>query len=133
MSGPEILIALSTGLLAGAFAGAMGVGGGVIMVPVLVELLDAGQHTAQGTSLAVIIVTAIVGTIASNRAGLLDIRIAAWVAIGGIAGGVAGSTLALTTLDEQTLRRIFGVVVLATAARILSQVLAASRNQKTGS
>jgi uncharacterized protein len=130
MNGFEIVIALATGLAAGAFAGAMGVGGGVIMVPILVELLDATQHTAQGTSLAVIIVTAVVGTVSSRRAGLLDMRIAAWVAIGGIAGGVAGSALALTTIDEQTLRRMFGVVVIATAIRVFGSVFMTGRGPK---
>lgn len=118
-----MIIAVATGFVAGAFAGAMGVGGGVIMVPVLAEVLGAGQHLAQGTSLAVIVVTAIVGSVSSRRAGLLDLRVAGWVAIGGIFGAVAGSLLALTVFNEETLRRGFGLIVLLTAARMIASSL----------
>lgn len=127
MSGADIALALVTGLAAGAFAGAMGVGGGVIMVPVLVELLGASQRRAQGTSLAVIIVTAIVGSVVSRRAGLLDLRTAAWVAVGGLGGALAGSLAATTAIDENLLRRGFGVIVLLTAARIIVSSLRAMR------
>lgn len=123
MSGAEIAIATATGLLAGAFAGAMGVGGGVIMVPVLVELLDQTQHTAQGTSLAVIVATAIIGTVASHRAGLLDRRIAAFAAIGGMVGAIGGSLLALEVVGEDALRRAFGVAVILVAVRTAGSAL----------
>lgn len=127
MSGADIAVALVTGLTAGAFAGAMGVGGGVIMVPVLVELLGASQRRAQGTSLAAIIVTALVGSVVAHRAGLLNLRAASWVALGGLGGALVGSLAATTAIDENLLRRGFGVIVLLTAARIISSSVRAMR------
>lgn len=122
MSGLEILIALSCGFLAGGFAGAMGVGGGVIIVPVLTEMLGMEQTMAQGTSLAVIVITASVATVSAHRRGLLDARLAGRVAVGGFFGAVIGALLATQVLDPIILRRIFGLVVLATATRIAFRV-----------
>lgn len=123
MTAFEIVLVVAVGILAGGFAGAMGVGGGVIMVPVLTELVGTGQRVAQGTSLAVIVVTSIVATISAHRRGLLDVTVAANVAIGSGVGAIGGSLLATRVLDEVVLRRIFGVIVLLTAARLLRHLL----------
>ena len=124
MSPLEIFLLVATGLAAGGFAGAMGVGGGVIMVPVLTELIGAGQRLAQGTSLGVIVATAIVATVSAHRRGLLDVGLAARVAIGSAAGALIGAVLATQIVDETTLRRGFGVLVLLSAARLLRRLLA---------
>lgn len=118
MSVPEILIALATGFVAGAYAGLLGVGGGIIMVPSLVILLGVEQQSAQGTSLLVIIAAAATGTVANAKRGSLDARIALLLGGGGAAGAVGGALLALRVLDETTLRRIFGVVLLIVGARL---------------
>lgn len=123
MSVAEILLVIATGIVAGGFAGAMGVGGGVIMVPVLTELVGIGQRVAQGTSLLVIVVTATVATIGAYRRGLLDVALASKVAIGSAFGAVGGAMLATRVVDERTLRRIFGVLVLLVAARLLRRLL----------
>lgn len=122
MNGIEISIAIICGILAGGFAGAMGVGGGVIMVPVLTELIGTGQRVAQGTSLAVIVVTSIVATVAAHRRGLLDAAVARSVAFGSGIGALGGAILATRVLDEVLLRRIFGVVVLVTAVKLARQL-----------
>ena len=115
----DLAIAIGVGLAAGAFAGLLGVGGGIVMVPALVLLLEQEQHVAQGTSLLVIIATAAAGTVANARRGLLDVRLATLIGAGGVAGAVVGALLATELLDAATLRRIFGVVVLLIAARLL--------------
>ena len=127
MTALEILIALVTGLVAGAFAGAMGVGGGVIMVPVLTEAIGLEQTGAQGTSLAVIVVTAAVATSSAHRRGLLDVATAVRVSAGGLAGAVAGAVLATRVVDPTILRRLFACVVLLSAVRLAKRVFAPAR------
>ncbi len=105
------------GLFAGTVAAALGVGGGVIYVPALVVLFSFDQHIAQGTSLAVILPTAVVATIAHARFGNVRWRLAVPIAVAGIAGAAVGAWVALS-LDADLLRRFFGVFVLIVAARM---------------
>lgn len=119
MSAAEVAFAVATGVVAGTYAGLLGVGGGIIMVPALVIVLDQSQQGAQGTSLLVIVVTAAVGTVANARRGALDLRLAALLGAGGVAGAAAGALLALRVLDEGALRRVFGVTLLLLGLRML--------------
>lgn len=105
------------GLFAGTVAAALGVGGGIIYVPALVVLFGFEQHLAQGTSLAVILPTAIVATYVHARLGNVQWRLAASVAAAGIAGALLGAWVALG-LDANVLRRMFGVFLLFIAARM---------------
>ena len=118
MSVADVAIALGVGLAAGVYAGLLGVGGGILMVPAMVILLGQDQHVAQGTSLLVIIATAFAGTRANVRRGLLERRPALLLGAGGAIGAVAGSLLALEVFDALVLRRIFGVVLLLIALRM---------------
>jgi hypothetical protein len=113
-----VVILIIVGLLAGTMASALGVGGGIIFVPALVVILDFSQHEAQGTSLAVIIPTAIIATIVHARRGRVDWRVALPVACGGVLGALAGAGLALQ-LDGALLRRLFAALLLVLAARML--------------
>ncbi len=106
------------GLVAGAFAAMLGVGGGIIFVPALVVFFSFVQQDAQGTSLAVILPTAIVGTIVHHRHGRVVWRLAVPIGLGGIAGALAGSRLALT-IDPDVLRRMFATLLVLIAVRLL--------------
>lgn len=90
------------------------------MVPFMVLVLGFDQHLAQGTSLAVIIPTAIAGAVAHHKRGFVDPRTAAFLAVGGVLGVYAGSALALATAGE-TLRVAFGLVVIGLGARLIVQ------------
>ena len=118
MSVPEVAGLLAIGLVAGVLAGLLGIGGGVVMVPAMVLLLGFDQHVAQGTSLLVIIPAAAFGSFTHHRRGRLVLRDAAWVAIGGVLGALLGSVTALS-LDEELLQRLFAILILAIAARML--------------
>jgi uncharacterized membrane protein YfcA len=113
----EIAGLILLGLLAGTVAASLGVGGGIIYVPALVVLFAFDQHIAQGTSLAIILPTAIVATIAHARLGNVRWPLAAPIAIAGIAGAALGAWIALS-LDADLLRRLFGVFLLLMAARM---------------
>jgi uncharacterized protein len=106
------------GLLAGALGGLMGVGGGILLVPLLVHALHAGQHEAQGTSLAFVTVTALVAAFAYFREGNLDVILAAYLTVGALPGVLLGAALA-RRMTARRLRQTFGVLVLATAIRLL--------------
>ena len=118
MTPPEILALLAIGLTAGLLAGLLGIGGGVVMVPAMVLIMGMDQHVAQGTSLLVIIPAAAFGSFTHHRHGRLALRDAAALAVGGVLGAVLGSVTALS-LDEELLQRLFAVLILLVAARLL--------------
>ena len=118
MTPPEIMALLAIGLSAGLLAGLLGIGGGVVMVPAMVLIMGMDQHVAQGTSLLVIIPAAAFGSFTHHRNGRLALRDAAWLAAGGVLGAVLGSVTALS-LDEELLQRLFAVLILVVALRML--------------
>lgn len=118
MTPPEILALLAIGLTAGTLAGLLGIGGGVLMVPAMVLIMAMDQHVAQGTSLLVIIPAAAFGSFTHHRHGRLALRDAAALAVGGVLGAILGSLTALS-LDEELLQRLFAVLILFVAARLL--------------
>lgn len=114
----EILFIAGVGLSAGVLAGLFGVGGGVLLVPAMVIGLGYDQHLAQGTSLLVIVPTAIAGTLANRRSGLVDGQQALGVALGGMVGAVIGGSAALV-LDDRTLRMLFVAYLVVIGLRLL--------------
>ena len=112
---PAILIGLAAGLL-GALCG---VGGGIVMVPAFVGMLGLDHKQAVATSMAVIIVTAISATLNNARANnLIEWKIVAAVGIASVITAWFGSDL-MRSLGNQTLTRIFGVVLVLFGARML--------------
>lgn len=112
------LLLLVVGLGAGMVAAGLGVGGGIIFVPALVVFLDYSQQLAQGTSLAVILPTAIVGMVVHARRGRVLWRLATPIAGAAIVGAVVGAFLALS-LDGELLRRLFAGLLVVLAVRML--------------
>ncbi|MGH2386520.1 MAG: sulfite exporter TauE/SafE family protein [Candidatus Limnocylindria bacterium] len=127
----EILSLLVVGLTAGVLAGLLGIGGGLLMVPAMVLLLAFDQHLAQGTSLLVIIPAAAFGSFTHHRLGRLALRDAAALGIGGVVGAFLGSVTALS-LDDELLQRLFGILMLVMAARMLTQRKAADAEDGNG-
>jgi uncharacterized membrane protein YfcA len=118
MSATDILVLLLIGLGAGTLAGLLGIGGGVLMVPAMVLISGFDQHVAQGTSLLVIIPAAALGSFTHYRHGRLALREAAALAAGGVVGALLGSATALS-LDEELLQRLFAILILVVALRML--------------
>lgn len=113
----EIAIALALGLIAGVLAGLFGVGGGILFVPTLIIVFGLGQVEAQATSLLAILPTVAAGTWRQQSYGNVRWRAAAVIGTTAIVGVELG-VLTATALPEQTLRRLFGVLVLALAAQL---------------
>jgi len=112
----QLAIALLVGLVAGFFAGLVGVGGGVVIVPSTVLLLGLPQYEAQGTSLVAIVFSAVAGTIVNLKNKRVRLKDGLVVGAGGAAGALIGSQLALG-IEERTLSLMFGFLVLFVAIR----------------
>ena len=114
----EIVTAIVIGLLAGALGGLFGVGGGLIFVPALVLLLDFGQVEAEATSLLAIIPVVLAGTWRQHLYGNVRWRTA--LIIGTVAVvGVELGVLTAKSLPEETLQRLFGLLLLVVAAQLV--------------
>ncbi|KGO89497.1 sulfite exporter TauE/SafE family protein [Flavobacterium suncheonense] len=113
-----LLMLMLIGLLAGMLSGLIGVGGGIIMVPLLL-LMGFSQHQAQGTSLAVLVVpVTAVAVYNYYKEGYIDWRFAAVIAIFFVVGGYFGSKLAIS-VDQKILKKVFGVILLLIAGKMI--------------
>lgn len=120
MSITTLVILLLIGIFAGILSGLIGVGGGIIIVPALVYFLGFSQHTAQGTSLALMLPP--IGILAAMnyyKAGALNIKYAAVIAVAFVIGGYLGSKLSITYIDEILMKKIFGVILLVAAIKMI--------------
>ncbi len=118
------LLAVLSGAVIGLLSGLIGVGGGVLLVPLMVLGFGFHQHLAQGTSLAAILPTSVVGALTHGRRGDVDLRAAALMGgVGAVAAGV-GAVVALH-LREDWLARAFGLFLLFSAYRLWPRSAAA--------
>ncbi|GAC1677142.1 MAG: hypothetical protein PVS3B2_19590 [Candidatus Dormibacteraceae bacterium] len=111
------LAAIGGGLLAGFLSGTIGIGGGLAFVPIMTIGFRMAQPLAQGTSLAAIIPTALVGGITHVRQGNVRRDAAIWMGSGGVLGAVIGALVA-TDLASSFLARMFGAFLLFSAYRM---------------
>ena len=110
------ILAILLGVVAGVLAGMFGVGGGILFVPTL-TWLGLTQLHAEATSLLAIIPTVIVGVWRHNRYGNVRWKSAAVIGVASIGAAVGGAQVA-ESLPESTLRKLFAVLLLFTAAQI---------------
>lgn len=117
LAGPlRLAVALVVGAAVGLLSGFLGVGGGILAVPALTLLFGVPQQTAQGTSLAIILVTAPFGALEHHRHGNVAVRIVPWLALGAAAGAPLASLLA-QHVPQATLARGFALFLVANAAQ----------------
>jgi len=117
MSASTIALALALGLATGVLSGLFGVGGGILFVPILLAL-GLGQLEAQATSLLAILPTVAAGAWNQRRYGNLRVRTAVIVGLASVLGVEIGARIA-TALPEDTLRRLFAVLLFAVAAQLV--------------
>jgi len=119
MSAESIMLLMTVGLAAGILSGLVGVGGGIIIVPALIFFLGFTQLQAQGTSLGLLLLpVGIFAVLNYYKAGHIDLKVVGFMSIAFIAGGWIGSKLALS-LDQETVKKIFAIVLIYTAIRLL--------------
>lgn len=108
----KIFLSLIVGLLAGAYSGALGVGGGTIMIPAMIYLFGLTQHQAQGTSLAALLPPVFILAVwRYYQEGNVNIPIAVYIAIGFTVGAFFGADF-VQGIPDAVLRKVFGVLLL---------------------
>ena len=123
---PQIIIlTLLFGSFAGFLAGLLGIGGGVILVPLFLWLFPLAGfppelvvHTAFGTSLAIILPTSISSTLAHRKRGNVEWHMVGFLAVGGIFGSLVGSCAA-AVIPGATLKMLFGLMQIAVSLKLL--------------
>ncbi len=114
-----IFLYLLLGLVAGILSGLIGIGGGVIIIPVLVFLFGLSLHQAQGTTLALMVPP--IGLLAAwtyYKQGFVDLKIASFICMGFFLGGLLGAKLA-TGMSNAALEKVFGIVLLLVALKMI--------------
>jgi len=110
---------VAIGLVIGVFSGFLGLGGGLLLIPILVYGFGLTQHQAQGTSLAVMIPPiTILAALRYYHSGNVKLGMAALIACGFIAGGLLGADL-VHRVPDALLRKMFGVIMLAVSLRMI--------------
>lgn len=112
VGGGVALIAI--GFVTGTLSGLLGIGGGVIMVPAMVVLFSMPPVVAKGTSVAVIVPSAIVGTIRNRANHNVDLRIGAAIGIAGVVSAVIGSVIA-NSLSDSLSNSMFALLLVSVA------------------
>lgn len=115
----NIMLYLLLGLLAGALSGLLGIGGGIIIIPAMVLLFGMSQHTAQGTTLALMVPP--IGLLAAWvywKQGFVDLKMAAFVCLGFFVGGLLGAKFA-GAIPEPVLKKIFGAMLFIVSLKMI--------------
>ncbi len=108
---------LLIGLVAGILGGGFGVGGGIVIVPLLV-FVGVDRHRAHATSLAGIILIALFGAASFGFSGEILLDVGLTIGIGGVVGSVIGAT-AMNRMSPRTLTVVFGIVLLVAGLRMI--------------
>ena len=108
------------GFIAGVFGGLVGLGGGVVMIPLMVGVMKMGQHKAHGTSLVALVFTGISGAVTYAMKGSVDITGSVFLAVTAIFTAKAGAHFA-HALAEWKLKRAFGGFLIIVSLLLLSK------------
>jgi len=104
----NIFLYVLLGVVAGIFSGLIGIGGGIVIVPALVLLFGLSQHTAQGTTLALMVPPiGLLAALAYYKQGFVDLKIAAFICVGFFIGGLLGAKFAVG-IPEMILKKSSG-------------------------
>lgn len=107
------------GVMSGVLAGLLGVGGGIVVVPALILLFAMPNAVAKGTSLVVILPTALAGTLQNVKHGA-DLVTAGWVGLGGVVAAFAASLVSVR-LDPRVSSVLFAGLLVVVAVRMLTR------------
>jgi uncharacterized membrane protein YfcA len=120
MTTAQLITILLIGLMAGFVSGALGVGGGIIIVPSLILFLGFSQHMAQGTSLAILLLpTGILAVMQYYKNGYVDFKVALILMILFVVGAYLGS-LVSTNIPDKMLKKIFGIFMLLVSIKMIT-------------
>lgn len=113
-----MIMSFLVGLIAGVFGGLLGLGGGVLMIPLMVSLMKLGQHKAHGTSLVALVFTGLVGAFTYALHSAVDIWAAVLLAAAALWPARCGAKYCCD-LPEIKLKRAFGIFLIFISAFLL--------------
>jgi uncharacterized protein len=114
----SVWLLLATGLVVGFASGAMGIGGAILLIPILVFVFGFSQARAQGTSIGALVPPiGVFAAIHYYREGLLDLRAAALIAFGFVFGALAGAVI-VPYLPQIWLKRAFASLLVYVAVQM---------------
>jgi len=115
----QLVVVGAIGLLAGVLSGLFGIGGGIVIVPLLVLLVGFTTTQAAGTSLAALVLpVGALGAYEYWRAGQIDLKVAAALALGLLLGAYVGARLGIS-LPVEVVHRTFGVLLMIVGIRFV--------------
>jgi uncharacterized membrane protein YfcA len=107
-----IMLSLLIGLIAGAYGGALGVGGGTVMIPAMIHVFGMTQHQAQGTSLAALLPPVFVLAVwRYYQAGNVNVPVAVFIAVGFTVGAFFGANF-VQNIPDALLKKTFGILLI---------------------
>ncbi|MEZ5047042.1 MAG: sulfite exporter TauE/SafE family protein [Chitinophagaceae bacterium] len=107
------------GLFAGILSSMVGIGGGIVIVPGLVLFIGLSQHTAQGTTLAMLsFPVSFVAAYTYHQKGMVEWKYALLLCVGFIIGGFFGSRVAVT-IQPLMIKRFFAILMIIIAFKML--------------
>lgn len=109
---------LLLGVAAGFVGGGLGVGGGIVLVPMLVAV-GLERHRAHATSLAAIVFIALAGAASLGVSGEVDLALGVTIGIGGIAGSMLGASV-MHRVSARSLTIVFALVLMIAGIRLIS-------------
>ncbi len=126
-----ILAMILLGVVIGIASGLFGIGGGVIMVPAFIALFGMSDLVAKGTSLAVMIPTAVSGTVANTRAGIVDLKVALIVGIPATIASFGGVAIAFLLSPEWS-SWLFAALLVIAAVQLTVRAIRLRRKERAG-
>ena len=126
LSWGSAIAAVLLGLVVGTLASILGIGGGVMIVPALMLGFGAGDLLARGTAIAMMVPTAISGTVAHVRAGRADLLASAVIGVGALGTTTLGA-LTAQSLEPRVGNALFGVLLVFLAGQLAWRARRASR------
>jgi len=106
------------GLLIGFFAGLLGIGGGVFVVPLLIYFLKIPTKTAAASSIFIVCFSSLTGFITHASLGSIDWKFVLLAAFFSFTGGQLGSRIMAERLRGRTIRIMFGILLLLFSAKL---------------
>lgn len=125
-----VVAMVALGVVIGIASGLFGIGGGVIMVPAFIALFGMGDLVAKGTSLAVMIPTAVSGTVANARAGIVDLRAALVVGIAATVASFGGVAIAFL-ISPQWSAWLFAALIVVAAVQLTVRAIRLRRKERS--
>lgn len=127
----SIIAMIALGLVIGVASGLFGIGGGIIMVPAFIALFGMSDLVAKGTSLAAMIPTAVSGSVANARAGIVDLRVALIVGVAATLASFGGVAIAFLLSPEWS-SRLFAALMVIAAVQLTVRAIRLRKKEKPG-